>query len=63
MDSILTSIDSFEFLKNHRHARRCFGLIIDGDMAVKWKEDREGGRHASVCSFACLLCTFANVYI
>ncbi|ETW78926.1 hypothetical protein HETIRDRAFT_410806, partial [Heterobasidion irregulare TC 32-1] len=39
--------DKFEFLKTIGHLKRCYGYLIDSDLAIRWKDQREAARHRS----------------
>lgn len=40
-------LDKFEFLKTTGHLKRCYGYLIDGDLAIRWKDQHEAPRHRS----------------
>ncbi|ETW83302.1 hypothetical protein HETIRDRAFT_417247 [Heterobasidion irregulare TC 32-1] len=40
-------VGGFEFLKTTSHLKRCYGFLIDGDFALRWKDQCEAARHHS----------------
>ena len=45
---MIYSVEGFEFLKTTGHLKRCYGFLIDGDFALRWKDQCEAARHHSV---------------